>query len=123
MPVRKVSVVFDLDVELFTRILGAANQGVRFETYGDDKPFQVEGPKRQLALPAPKEGARHLILAHMKQHPDKTFTTDELVVFVENYGYERKNVHNAMHNMHRDGLIRKYRPGQYRVSKAGMQHG
>jgi hypothetical protein len=123
MPVKKIKVEFELDLELFTRMLAYSNQGVAFSTYGDDKPYQVEVPKPQLALPAPKRGLRQAILVHMQQHPDKTFTSAELVAFAIELGYDNRNVHNVMHNMHTAKLVRRYSPGMYRIAKAGINHG
>jgi hypothetical protein len=106
MPVKQITVQFDLDIELFTRILAHSNQGVKFSVYGDDKPQQIEAPEPQRALPAPNQGARHLILTHLKKHDDRTLTTNELVMFCANYGFTARRCGYA----------------QYRISKAGAKY-
>jgi len=123
MAVKMITVQFDLDIELFTKILAHSNQGVKFSVYGDDKPQRIEEPERQLTLAPPKKGVRHVLLPYMKKHPDKTFTTKEMIAIASNFGYNESAVYNAVHNMHRDGLLRRYTPGKYRISKAGITHG
>lgn len=123
MAVKMITVQFDLDVELFTKMLAHSNQGVKFSVYGDDKPQRIEEPERQLALPPPKKGVRNVLLPYMQKYPDRTFSTKELVVMAANFGYTESGVYNAIHNMHRDGLLRRYTKGKYRISKAGITHG
>ena len=122
MPIKELQFSFSISVEDLARALATSNSGMKVQVLGSE-PEQLPNGHAVKALPPPKRNLRHILLTYLRSRPDRTITTKELAAYAETYGFNPQAVHNATHNMHRDGLIRRYKPGMFRISKAGLTHG
>lgn len=125
MPIKELKISFSISVEALAAALAASNSGMDIQVLGiaEPPPAPRLNGKAPLALPPPSHGARSLLLEHLKAHPEQTFAVKELIVYAATYGFSPQSVYNALTNMHRDSLVRRYTKGQYRISKGGLAHG
>ena len=123
MPIKELKISFSISVEALAAALASSNSGMDIQVLGtaEQPPPRVNG-KAPLALPPPTHGARGLLLEHLKANPDQTFTVKELVTYAATYGFNPPSVYNALTNMYRDHLVRRYTKGKYRISKGGLAH-
>jgi hypothetical protein len=122
MPIKRVHVGFDIDMDVFMKMLQHGNSNVRVEMYGDTpKATKSQGPK--LLPPPDRPGAKKIIMDYAKLHKDMGFKPKELLPIVVAAGYA-KNTHSPqlMWLMSR-GFIRKDKEGTYYPTTKGMTYG
>jgi hypothetical protein len=119
MPIKKLRVAFDIDVNVLAAALASHNCGMHVQLAGEAMPEELEPPKRQLALPAPKRGENlDIVVAYISAHRDRTVRMDELRKILP-----EKSLSNALFRARSRGLIRKVGIGQYRISVKGRSYG
>lgn len=129
MPIKELQISFSISVEALAQALAASNHGMKIQVLGTEPepvklPAVINGTATPVkALPPPSHSARIFVLGHLKKHPDVTHTSRELIAFCDNFGFKQQSVYNAISILHKEGLVRKYGAGKYRVSKAGLNHG
>jgi hypothetical protein len=125
MSMKKIHVEFDLDPDLFMRMLQHGSSSMKIEVYGDDKPPKVSKEERKL-LPAPSReriagGAKNLIMQYAKQHPDGFVAGDVRPIVVE-AGYAPTTHSPQLMELKAKGFLRR-KDGVYSPTAKGMTYG
>jgi hypothetical protein len=63
-------VSFELDIELFMRMLAHGNNAMRFDVHGDELKVVKQIEKKQIE--GPRGGAKKVMLDYLVKHKDKT---------------------------------------------------
>lgn len=114
MPIKKLKVSFDLDMELFAKILAAGHTNMDIQAFGTDP----------TAEPAPAQityrgGSRRAVLLALK---DKPLSRTEMKDVIAANGYSRKSLDALIYTMRVAGLVRKVGEGTYAITKKGLAH-
>jgi hypothetical protein len=118
MAVKKISVTFELDMEVFMKVLQHGNSAVRVDMYGDRK----ESPKL-LAAPQPERpGAKKLMIEFMTKNKDRDVQAKELKLMLVENGYSPSTYGSQLHLMMLDGIIKRSKDG-YRLTAKALANG
>ena len=121
MPIKKINVSFDIDAEIFMKMLQHGNSSMKIEVFGDTP--KVSKKDAQKLLPAPERvGAKNIIMDYAKAHAEAGFTPKEVLPLVVAAGYS-KSTHSPqlMWLMSKGYLKRK--DGQYFPTAKGLTYG
>src|SRR5882672_2933257 len=124
MPIKKIHIGFDLDMEVFMRMLAATPADVQFQAFGTDdaKPHRKhrKSPKLLTHSTAPKipGGARHAILAFLVAHKGEALAFNVISAELIKLEYASGTVSSQLYNLKVDRLARKTKAGWTATAKA-----
>lgn len=119
MPVRKLKVTFDLDVDVFAQMLAAGHSNMNIEAYEPAvEPRVTHTDPAQITMEV-RGGMRPTILTFLTSGKK---STQEIKVIIVRAGYSEKSLPNALFLMREDGLIRSMGVGFYALTKKGFEH-
>jgi hypothetical protein len=133
MSIKKIRVSFDLDMEIFMRMLAHGNDAVRFEVYGDQpkvpkvrKEAQaVDGvkalPKPARAIDAPP--VRIVLFDYIKANKDGPIPVKAMCAYIEQHGYAATSVYHALSALMKAKYIKRVDAGVYQITEKGITHG
>src|SRR5882672_1947106 len=122
MPIKKIHIGFDLDMEVFMRMLATTPADVQFQAFGTEEPTaprrkRRSAPKLLTHSTAPKipGGARHAILvAHKGEALAFSVISAELIKLE----YASGTVSSQLYNLKVDRLARRTKAGWTATAKA-----
>lgn len=112
MPIKKVSVTFDLDMDVFMKVLHHGNTGVRVEMFADAK----HSPK--LLPPPDRVGARKLILDYLVKNKDRDVVPSELAKICTEHQYAKGTHSSTLHMLVMKGFVKHGKDGYRPTAKA-----
>lgn len=117
MGIKKLRVSFDIDAEMFARLLSAGHSAMNIEVFSNEDPrvSHTEPPK----LITDRGGMRRVILNTLKEGSKRTA---ELQVIVVRAGYSAKSFSSAIHLLRTDGLVRSVGYGVIGITKKGTNY-
>src|SRR5882672_1261872 len=125
MPIKKIHIGFDLDMEVFMRMLATTPADVQFQAFGTDdaaaKPRRHrKSPKLLTHSTAPKipGGARHAILAFLVAHKGEALAFNVISAELTKLEYASGTVSSQLYNLKVDRLARKTKAGWTATAKA-----
>jgi len=125
MPIKKIHIGFDLDMEVFMRMLAATPADVQFQAFGTEEPTaprrkRRSAPKLLTHSTAPKipGGARHAILAFLVAHKGEALAFSVISAELIKLEYASGTVSSQLYNLKVDRLARKTKAGWTATAKA-----
>jgi hypothetical protein len=113
MPVRKLTVSFDLDGEVFARMLANCHSDMHIQVYGDpqkavDTPLQLEG-----------KATLNTAVLHALKANERMCLRDirEAIVLV---GFSAKSLNSALYKLKTERMIRSPKYGWYTLTAKGL---
>src|SRR3954463_14256611 len=95
MPMKKIHVEFELDPDLFMKMLQHGSSNMKISVYGDEKKAKLPKEERKL-LDGPKPklrkmngGAKGIIMEYAKLHQSMGFSSNEVIEPVVAAGYSK----------------------------------
>jgi hypothetical protein len=118
MPIKKIHVGFDIDMDVFMKMLQHGSSGVRVDFLGDT-PKQPKGPK---LLEAPKRvGTKNIVMDFAKARKDDGFAPKELAPLIEAAGYSPTSHSPALVWLTARGFLKR-KDGVYFATTKGMTY-
>lgn len=129
MPMKKIHVEFQLDPDLFMKMLQHGSSSMKIQVFGDDKPVKLPKEERKL-LPAPEHkgrglipgGAKKIIMEHAKLHQSLGFAPKEASAKVMAAGYSKSTTSPQLMSLLAEGFLRR-KDGMYYPTAKGMTYG
>lgn len=121
MPVKKLRISFDLDMEVFAKVLALGHADMHIEAYQNaigDEPRVTHTKPAQITS---RNGIKALILSAMKEQP-KNFPLRAMKMLIVDAGYSVKSLNSQLHVMVTDKLVRSNGKGLYAITKKGLTH-
>ena len=118
MPIKKIHVGFDIDVEMFMKLLQHGNSGMKIEVFGDT-------PKKeaQKLLPAPSGvPLRTVALDFFKARKDRVVPIKELRHHCVEKGFRPNSAYQIVNLLIGNKHLKKVSVGMYQVTAAGMNY-
>jgi DNA-binding HxlR family transcriptional regulator len=112
MPMKKLRVSFDIDMELFARMLGAGHSDMNIQVFGTDDPRVTHTN----AITDNRGGIRTVILDTLRTG-DKQLS--EIRIALVDHGYSAKSLNGAIHLMQENGLIKRVAFATFAITKKG----
>lgn len=139
MPIKKLTVSFDLPISTFLSMLAAGNAGMKIDVWGDDGPKQrklnghapklLEGPRQKRVgigrgiktVDADGNGisGRKIALKHIAAHKDRHVTPNELKDVLQAIGLGG-NPSSMLNHFKKVGLIKRAGIGKYQITAKGL---
>jgi hypothetical protein len=127
MPIKKISVTFDLPIGQFLGMLAAGNSGMKIDVFGDEPkvskkmlnghaPKLLEGPKRKSG--ATPGSSRSIIMGALKG--GEKVPLAQLRSLLKEAGFPHPNLASSMlHTMRKDGVVKRVGAGKYQITPTG----
>jgi hypothetical protein len=123
MPIKRVHVGFDIDMDVFMKMLQHGNSNVSVEMYGDTPKVKAVKPKPLLLPPPERVGAKKIIMDYARLHKDMGFKPKELMPLIVAAGYS-KNTHSPqLMWLSSRKYLRKDSEGTYYPTAKGLTYG
>jgi hypothetical protein len=124
MPIKKIHVGFDIDMEVFMKMLQHGNSSMNINVYGDDpSPSKQNKSSQKLLAPPKRMGARKLILNYLVKHSDQAFASTELKNLVVERGYATGTSSSQLHGLLVLGMIKRTKYGKYQATAKAIANG
>lgn len=116
MPVKKLRVSFDIDMEVLVKALALAHSEMNIQVFGtEDRVTHTDVPQI-----ADRGGIKKLVL---KALSDKgKMQLHEIRVLIVAAGYSPKSLNSQIHGMQMDRLIRRAGYGIFAITAKGRNH-
>jgi hypothetical protein len=118
---KKISVTFDMDMEVFMKVLHHTNTGVRVDMFGDKPKVKKDPPVKLLASPE-RVGAKVLIMDYAKAHKDG-FVPKDLYPLFEKAGYAKNSSSPQLMWLKAKGYLKRHVSGVYVPTAKGLSYG
>jgi hypothetical protein len=121
MPIKRVHVGFDIDMDVFMKMLQHGNSNVSVQMFGD---VPKTAKAKPLLLPPPERvGAKKIIMDYARLHKDMGFKPKELMPLIVAAGYS-KNTHSPqLMWLSSRKYLRKDSEGTYYPTAKGLTYG
>lgn len=117
MGIKKLRVSFDIDAEMFARMLSAGHSAMNIEVFGEQDPRVSH--TEPMKLIGSRGGMRQAILGALV---NGSKSMAELRVILVRAGYSVKSMPGAIHLMRQDKLIRSAGFGIIAITKKGTNY-
>jgi hypothetical protein len=121
MPMKKIHVEFELDPEIFMKMLQHGSSSMKIAVFGDDKGPKVPKKEQQKLLPAPKP-LRVMALDFMREHKDRIVTTKELKDYLAAHGWMPHSTYGVLGLLCENKHIKKMGSAQYQITEKGVTY-
>jgi hypothetical protein len=119
MPIKKINVTFELDMNTFVQMIALGNSGMRFDVYGDTPKVKKE---QKLLEGPPRIGAKNILLACLSKNKDKSVSAKELSQACMEGGYAKNSASPQLHVLMKNGKVKKTKDG-YQITAKGLNNG
>jgi hypothetical protein len=127
MPMKKIHVEFELDPEVFMKMLQHGSSSMKIAVFGDDKGHKLpKKEKEPKLLAAPKNdrvGSKKIVMDYAKLHKDMGFKPKELQPIVTAAGYSNNTHSPVLMWLMSRGYLRRDKEGTYYPTAKGMTYG
>jgi|SRR3954464_12116767 hypothetical protein len=128
MPMKKIHVEFELDPELFMKMLQHGSSSMKISVFGDEKKAKLPKEEAKL-LGAPKQsnrglvkgGAKKIIMDYAKVHKDG-FSPTAVREPVMEAGYAKNTTSPQLMALMQEGFLKR-KNGSYFPTDKGMTYG
>ena len=122
MAIKKIHIGFDVDIEIFMKMLQHGNSGMKIEVFGDTP--KVKKDKEPKLLEAPKRvGAKNVIMAFAKERKETGFKPKDVAPAVIAAGYSDNTHSPQLIWLAARGLLKQDKEGTYHITTKGMTYG
>lgn len=123
MAIKKLKVSFDIDAEMFAKMLAHGHSAMNIEVYGNavedsDKELRVSHTEPKLITD--RGGLKETILAFLSSGSKHL---SEMRVIIVRAGYSASSLNSAIDLLQSSGLIRRVYQGTYAITKKGASYG
>lgn len=115
MPIKKLRVSFDIDADMFTRMLAAGHSDMNIQVFSTEDPRVTNTEPKQITS---RLGMRKCIL--MQLHSERRRLHEIRLAIVE-AGYSVKSLNNCLALMIEDGLVRRAGYGIFAITAKGRR--
>lgn len=123
---KKIHVAFELDPELFMKMLQHGSSSMKIEVFGDDKGPRLpkkEKEQKLLAPPQKRPGSKKIVMEYAKLHKDMGFKPKEVVPILKEAGYADNTHSPVLIWLAARSFLRKDKEGTYFPTAKGMTYG
>jgi hypothetical protein len=123
MPIKKIHVGFDIDADVFMKMLQHASSGMKIEVFGDTPKLAKRDQPKLLAAPSERGGARKLMLAFLLAHKERGVKPTELREVCVAAGYAPATHSPILTALQIAGMIKKLKDGTYQATPKAVSNG
>ena len=120
MPIKKIHVGFDIDMDVFMKMLQHGSSNVRVEFTGEAPKVKptASGPK----LLTPPVPIRSVVLDYFKQHKDEKVNVRSLFELVQSKGFAGNSAYSVLHLLVANKHVKKIDKGLYQLTASGANY-
>ena len=118
MPMKKIHVEFELDPEIFMKMLQHGSSSMKIAVFGDDRPLKQ---REQKLLPAPKP-LRVVALDFFRERKDRAVPIRELREYCLVNGFRPNSAYQIVSLLIENKHLKKVDVGMYQITPAGVNY-
>jgi hypothetical protein len=123
MSMKKIHVEFELDPEVFMKVLQHGSSSMKIAVYGDDKGHKLSKKiKEETKLLPPPKPLRIVALDFMREHKDQVVTTKQIKEHVVTLGWLPNSAYGVINLLLTNKHIKRVGSAQYQITAAGVAY-